>query len=257
MHSRPRFFITGKILDVGEKYPLSADDSNHVASVLRLGKGSAVEISDGAGRCFTAEITRMTKKAVEVLIKKPCTKGSEPPLAITLAQGLLKGRKMDLVIRQAVELGVARVVPLITARSVPALEGQRANTRTERWQKIARSAAQQSRREIIPRVEAPMRLADFCADHGSEGEIVLVFWEGKKGKGLLFEREGNSSRGVSGMTVVVGPEGGFPAEEIESLRRCHAIIAGLGPRVLRAETAAVVGLALVQALLGDLLGERS
>ena len=179
------------------------------------------------------------------------------PVAITLAQGLLKGRKMDLVVRQAVELGVARIVPLITARSVPALEGQRADTRTERWQKIARSAAQQSRREIIPRVEAPVPLDDFCAGHGSGGGIVLVFWEGKKKKGLLFERNGGSSRGVSRITVVVGPEGGLSVEEIESLKRCDAIIAGLGPRVLRAETAAVVGLALVQALLGDLVGERS
>ncbi len=257
MRSRPRFFITDKILDVGGKYPLSTDDSNHVASVLRLGKGSAVEISDGTGRCFAAEITKMSGKAVEVQIKEPYAASSEPPVAITLAQGLLKGRKMDLVVRQAVELGVARIVPLITARSVPALEGQRADTRTERWQKIARSAAQQSRREIIPRVEAPVLLDDFCAGHGSGGGIVLVFWEGKKKKGLLFERNGGSSRGVSRITVVVGPEGGLSVEEIESLKRCDAIIAGLGPRVLRAETAAVVGLALVQALLGDLVGERS
>ena len=97
MNSRPRFFILDRSPAVGGKYLLSVDDSNHASNVLRLKEGSAVEISDGAGRCFMAEITGIAKKAVEVLIREPYAAEAEPPLAITLVQGLLKGRKMDPV----------------------------------------------------------------------------------------------------------------------------------------------------------------
>lgn len=257
MISRPRFFILDRSLAVGEKYFLSADDSNHADSVLRLKEGSAVEISNGAGQCFMAEITDIAKKAVEVLIREPRAAKAEPPLSITLVQGLLKGRKMDIVVHQAVELGAARIIPLITTRSIPILNDHRIKNRTERWQKIARSAAEQSKREIIPRVEMPVSIENLYAGYNLQDEIVLVFWEGEKRKDLPLKRGDHSLHTASGVTIIIGPEGGFSPEEIESLKRYQTIIAGLGPRVLRAETAAVVGLTLVQALLGDLQGEGS
>jgi len=257
LNSRPRFFILDRSPAVGGKYLLSVDDSNHASNVLRLKEGSAVEISDGAGRCFMAEITGIAKKAVEGTDQRAYAAEAEASIGHPpLVQGLLKGRKMDLVIHQAVELGAARIIPLITARSIPILKDHRIRNRTERWQKIARSAAEQSKREIIPRVEMPVSIENLYADYNLKDEIVLVFWEGEKGKSLPLKQGDNSLHTASGVTIIIGPEGGFPAEEIEYLKRHQTIIAGLGPRVLRAETAAVAGLTLVQALVGDLQGER-
>ncbi len=246
----PRFFIIDKPLTTGQTIRLTTDDSHHAFKVLRLQIGDFVEISDGKGKCFEAEVTDASKVSVEVLIIEQINEKTEPPIDITLMQGLLKGRKMDLVVHQAVELGVTRIIPLVTRRSVPVLKDKdNGGGKAGRWQKIAQAAAAQCRRGIIPLVEAPLLLEELDLKYGLKDELILAFWEEGKDKGIPFAKMKHKNSGIS---VIVGPEGGFDAIEIEFLKQKGVLVAGLGPRVLRAETAAVVALALVQAGLGDL-----
>ncbi len=253
----PRFFLTDKKLKTGETEYLTPDDSYHAFKVLRLQKGASVEISDGKGSCYSAEVTDSDKNAVIVLLKQPIDEKPEPPFNITLMQGLLKGRKMDMVVRQAVELGVTRIIPLITHRSVPLLKDKDSGgEKSGRWHKIARAAAAQCRRGIIPQVETPVFLEESVLQHDLKNNCFLTFWEEKKDKMIPVANIKKTMHNKSGIAVFVGPEGGFEAEEIELLKKSGAYVAGLGPRVLRAETAAVAAVTLVQAGLGDLQGDN-
>lgn len=252
----PRFFITETTLNTGKTACLSPDDSYHVFKVLRLQTGDIVEVSDGKGDCYIAEVTFSDKKSVSVLLKEPLTEKSEPPVKITLLQGLLKGRKMDLVVRQAVELGVTRIMPLMTSRSIPVFkDGDHGGGKSGRWQKIARAAAAQCRRSIIPTVEVPLLLKEANFKNIFKEELLLVFWEEEKDKPIPFANINKEMQKASGISVFVGPEGGFDHTETELLRQKGALVAGLGPRILRADTASVAAVTLIQYGLGDLQGE--
>ncbi len=293
MSSWPRFFIWGQHpLQIGSEYSLSAADSYHAFKVLRLRKGHRVEIADGKGNSFQALLTGAKKDEVVVLLLEDnLFQSNEPITEINLVQGLLKGGKMDTVIHQAVELGASRIYPLLTARSVPDLSPKKIDAKIERWQKIAREAAAQSKRSVIPSVEYPLSLTQLVEKHCLEGELTFVFWEGIKDQTINFGIDNEnpqpktghpaqppqhtpqdspsrspqflsqpsaqstshpSSSSRSSITVIVGPEGGFSAEEVQYLEQRKVRMAGLGPRILRAETAAVVALTLIQSRLGDL-----
>jgi 16S rRNA (uracil1498-N3)-methyltransferase len=172
---------------------------------------------------------------------------TESPLDLTLAQGVPKGDKMDGIVRMATELGVTRVIPLLTARTVVRLEPARWTTRLARWQRIAREAAQQSGRAAVPEVGAPRDVSSWAREAGATGLLVCLWEE---------ELEGLAGRLPAGpcprVTVVVGPEGGLTADEVRGLVDAGAVVAGLGPRLLRTETAGAVAVALLQARYGDL-----
>ncbi len=300
MSSWPRFFIWDQNpLQIGNEYCLSAADSHHAFKVLRLQKDHRVEISDGKGNSFQALITSAKKDAVVVYLEDNLSRCNEPFAEINLIQGLLKGGKMDTVIHQAVELGVARIYPLLTARSVPDLPQNKVDAKIGRWQKIARESAALSKRSVIPKVEYPLSLAQLTANLHPEGELAFVFWEGVKDNKIYFGEDNADLQPKTGhpaqppqhtpqdspsrpsqiashlseqsaprspsqstphptsssrppITVIVGPEGGFSAEEVQYLEQHKVRPAGLGPRILRAETAAVVALTLIQSRLGDL-----
>lgn len=241
-----RFFAEGRAGDLQAEavpLPLSAEDTHHLRDVLRLAPGDEIALVV-SGRVLRVRLTLVGHEVSgEVLEEMPA-----PHLPhVTLVQGLVKGEKMDQIVRQATELGVSRIVPLDAERSVVRLEGAKASARTERWRRIATEAAKQSQRADVPLVAEVAAVQSLEALLGEAR--VLVCWEDSSSAPGI----GEALRGVEGeVAVVVGPEGGLTAHEVASLQAAGAVVVSLGETILRTETAGVVACALVLYELGGL-----
>lgn len=211
----------------------------HLRDVLRLRAGDRIELFDGEGSGWIAEILSVGVASADVALLEPIAHPRESPLALTLAVGLLKGAKLDWVVEKATELGVTRLVPFVSARSVAR------TARVARWRTIAAAAAAQSGRVAYPAIDEVCGLSAVLALRSAHERAVL-FWE--EGTAPL-ERD---ARPAASALVVTGPEGGFTAAEATQAATAGFAIARLGPRVLRAETAPLVAAALAQFLWGDL-----
>jgi 16S rRNA (uracil1498-N3)-methyltransferase len=170
------------------------------------------------------------------------------PLAITLVQGMPKGDKLEAIVRAATELGVARVWPALCVRTIVRLEPARWRDRARRWQRVAREAAKQSGRAVIPEVEPPRPLAEWLAA-GERTDLGLCLWEG--GGAPLGGALAGAGAPRSAL-VVVGPEGGLAEDEVEAARARGLAVVSLGRRILRTETAGPAIVAILQARFGDL-----
>jgi 16S rRNA (uracil1498-N3)-methyltransferase len=238
----------------GAEVVLSREESAHLINVLRLRVGDEAFVFDGMGRefrCTVAEAggrnatARLTVGA-EVAAQRP-----ESSLRLTLAVALLKGEKFDTVVQKATELGVVRVVPVVTARADVRLQaGRDASARSTRWQRLALEAAKQSGRAFVPVVAAPLSLPDLLTDGGLAGGARLFFTE--RGGRSLRETISDAAAWPSGLTALTGPEGGWADEELAQAGAAGWQLITLGGRILRAETAAIVVSALLQHLCGDL-----
>ncbi len=211
---------------------------HHLHTVLRLRAGDRVELFDGAGIGATAEIVSVTATAAELRVLERTGGDRESPLELTLAVALVRGAKLDWVIEKATELGVRRLVPFITDRSTPRGE------KTERWRRIAESAAAQSGRLVVPEVAAVASFDAVLAD-GGPYDRKLLLWE----RASAPIAAGAAPRRA---LVVTGSEGGFSAAEAERAAAAGFDLVGLGPRVLRAETAAIAAVTVCQLMWGDL-----
>jgi len=227
---------------VNNQISITADKARYLASVLRCKEGDELVIFNGAGDCFKTEISKAGKKEViaDVLEKFPCN--LESPVNITLVQSLLKGEKMDLVIQKTTELGVREIVPVITERSQ-----LRETRKVIRWQKIAEEASRQSGRTIIPVVHEPVSFQDIFTGNDIKG---FIFYE--EGDLRLSDAVSSFILHPSSLFIVIGPEGGFTKEEVELAKEKGLVAASLGKRILRAETAAIAAVTLVQYALGDM-----
>lgn len=237
-----RFFVAPFDGDVAV---LTGQDAHHISRVLRMRVGEELTLCDGAGTDYVCRITMVDNAEVQaqVLYRRPTE--SEPTTTVTLYQGLPKSEKMDLIVQKCVEIGITRIVPVATARSIVKLNAAEGAKKQARWQKIAASAAEQSGRGIIPEVAEPMSFA--AALREMEQENTVVFYEG--GGEALSALINEETRQVS---LVIGPEGGFEAEEIERLHTVGAKVATLGKRILRCETAPLVALSVVMQLTGNM-----
>ncbi len=237
--SARRFFVDGS-REAGERVAIGERDAHKIARVLRLRDGDELEIVDAAGHTFDARV-RSEPQGVyaELLAMRSAT--SPARLRIDIAQGILKGAKMDFVIEKATELGAAAVLPFYSRRSVVQDLG---DAKLERWRRLAKTAAAQCDRREVPEVRTPSRfeaLLDRCAEY----DVVLMPWEQAAPDPL---RESlpvwlESSRSV---LVIVGPEGGFTADEAELGRAAGARLISLGERLLRSETAGLAMLAILE-----------
>jgi 16S rRNA (uracil1498-N3)-methyltransferase len=231
----------------GNRVTFDPEEARHLSRVLRLRAGDLVQALDGRGQALTVRLSEVGGRAATGIIVERGPFRTESPLRLTLAQGLPKGDKMDGIIRMATELGVAALVPLITARTMARAEPARWAGRLRRWQRVAKEAAKQSGRGVIPEVSPPRTLAEWLRAERLE-DLLLCLWERERTPLADVLPPGP----VDGATLVVGPEGGLAEEEVALLGAAGARVAGLGPRVLRTETAGPVGLALLQARYGDL-----
>ena len=240
-HVRPESVTGGRVT-------FDAEETHHLARVLRLRAGALVHTVDGQGQELAVRLTRVGPREAEGEIVSRGVRRAESPLDLTLVQGIPKGEKLESIIRMATELGVARVVPVIAARSVPRAEAGRISARMLRWQRVAKEAAKQSGRAVIPEVTPPLTLGEWISAPRRPGGLILCLWEEAETKAAALLPDGP----VEHATLVVGPEGGLSGDEVLSLRSAGAVVGGLGPRILRADTAGPVGLALLQFRYGDL-----
>ena len=243
-----RFFVPKKNLR-DHRGVVEGQELAHLRRVLRLVPGDRVTVFDDSGWEHDAVIRKLSSEQGEIEILRSYEAGRESALEMTLAVGLTKGEKMDFVVEKATELGVQTIVPFTSAFSVPKLDAKKIAARTARWQKIALSAVKQCGRTRVPEI---LPLCDFEALIGAERAetLKLFFWEKEQQQSLRHAHEKNAD--TKSVLLVVGPEGGFTAEEAELARARGFEPIHLGRRILRAETAAVTALSLVQFLWGDL-----
>jgi 16S rRNA (uracil1498-N3)-methyltransferase len=229
----------------GANVTLSGSAANHVNRVLRLRVGETLTLFNGSGGEFAARIEAFTGSTVTVAVGEARAVERESPLVLTLAQGVSRGERMDLVMQKATELGVTRLVPVLTERSVVRLDASQAERKLAHWRAIAIGACEQSGRNRPPEVSPPQPLGEFLRAGGASDTKLLLAPAAQL-------RLPQIARPVTAVTVLIGPEGGLTHEEQERALAAGFVGVRLGPRVLRTETAALTALALLQQEFGDL-----
>lgn len=238
----PRIYQPGT-LTPGIETELTEDAANHVGRVLRMQSGAELQLFNGDGFNYQAEITESSKKQVLVKVISSRSNPVESPLRIHLGQGISRGDRMDFAIQKAVELGVSEITPLFTERCGVKLDAERLQKRTEQWQKIAISACEQSGRSVVPTVHPALQLDKWLAQSTNELKLTLDPWAKDTIKTLTP---------VSALRLVIGPEGGFSEHEVMLTTKAGFVAVQLGPRVLRTETAALTAISALQLQMGDL-----
>lgn len=221
-------------------------DVNHIRNVLRMRCGERVRISCAGGTNYLCSVAAFEAAAVVLDIVERDIGDTELPAKICLFQGIPKGERMETVIEKAVELGVCEIVPVAMRYCVVKLDEKKAEKKTARWQEIARSAAKQSKRSIIPVVHPPMRFSE-AADYAAKCALRLVPYENEEGMAGAEDVFGRV-KGAESISVFIGPEGGFAPEEIDALRGDSEVIS-LGRRILRTDTASIAVLSMLMLLL--------
>jgi 16S rRNA (uracil1498-N3)-methyltransferase len=218
--------------------------AQHLARVLRARIGDEIVLFTGDGREFTGSVESIRGSRVTVAVGDARVLDRESPLAVTLVQCMARADRMDVIVQKTTELGVARIVPVSSRRSVVRLDAGQAVSKLEHWRGIAQAACEQCGRNRLPTIEAPRPLLHHLGDTPSSGARLV----------LDPDASGAGSMPRIGATVeiAIGPEGGFDPEELDAFRVAGFEPIALGPRVLRTETAAIAALAWLQARYGDL-----
>ncbi len=237
------------MLAIGDAVDLAPDDARKLAVVLRATPGDAIEVVDSGGRSFAAELVTSAGSpgGLRATLRRELATLPPPALEIVLAQGIPKGAKMDFVVEKATELGVSRVSPFASERTVG--EGERTG-KLERWRRLARTAAQQCGRADVPAIDAPQSFARIAESFASY-DLALVPWEVAEPVAFRDALPGLLS-GARRAIVAIGPEGGFTRDEIALAERSGARIVSLGRRILRTETAGLVAVAALRYASGEL-----
>ncbi len=235
----PQPLVTGNTLE------LDAPSSHHISRVLRLKTKTAILIFNGNGYEYQATIKTISKSTVSVLLGTGCQPNRESALHITLGQGISRGERMDYSLQKSVELGVSRITPIWTQRTQVNLTGQRLEKRLAHWRGIIRSACEQSGRLALPELDSPVTLEDCCKTSHA-GILKLLLDPGAKKK--LGDVKPVSNK----LIILIGSEGGFDQNEMNTADENGFTSVSLGPRILRTETAAVAALSALQTLWGDM-----
>lgn len=245
-----RRFYFDPLTRQGEEVVLSEEESHHIVKVLRLSAGERVELLDGQGSVFRAVIVA-TGRRVTLHLDGLAAAAPEEGKTLWVAQGLLKGDKMDTVVQKCTELGVARFMPFISSRCQGRLDNLQARKKQERWQRIGLEACKQCLRLRLPRIDSPAGFEEFLRSGaaGNESFLKLMFWEEEKEVHL---RDLPEISGAGSTILLLGPEGGLTGREVELARDAGFRTVSLGERILRAETATLAAVAVVQFLAGNL-----
>jgi len=243
------FFIKQSDL-AGSKAVVKGSDAHHLKNVLRLKPGDKIGLFDGTGFNYETRIVTLLPKSVEVSVIRSFPSVTESSVDITVAQALLKDRKMDLLVRQLTELGITRWIPFIAKRSVPRPDKKRLFVRTERWKKIAKEASKQCKRCCPPEIGPTVSFEEVLS-LGKGSDLKIVFWE-EESKPVKKELPASNLKPPEKIFILLGPEGGFASKEVEKAKESGFITAALGPRTLRAETATIAACTLLQYLFGDM-----
>ena len=227
---------------------LPKDEAKHAAKVLRLAPGDEVCAIDGAGARFRAEIASMDEAGVRVRLLEALPSG-EPPVRVTVYQGVPKADKLDFIAQKLTELGVLAIVPVKMERCVVKLDQKDGRKRQERLARIAQEAVKQCRRAVSPEISEPLAWKQ-AIDRMAAHDLILIPWEDASGRRV---KDAFAARpDARDIGIVIGPEGGMSEAEVAALVDVGALAVTLGPRILRTETASVVSAALAMQLWGDL-----
>ena len=243
-----RFFIrTESIQETSAT--LTGPELAHLRRVLRLIVGDIVTLFDNSGREHEAVIRSLNSDQARLEIRRSYEAGRESPLKLNLALGLTKGEKMDFVVEKATELGVATILPFTSSFTIPKFDENKIAKRVERWRKIALSAAKQCGRTHVPEI---LPLCEFrrLVEGAGARALKLLFWEKEIAQTLRQVHETNTE--APAILIAIGPEGGLSTAEAELAVARGFYTVHLGRRILRAETAALTAVSLVQFLWGDL-----
>ncbi len=236
----PRFYCD-QPLEAGQLLRLPDSSARHV-HVLRLKVGDVVTLFNGSGGEYMGTLASVDKKRVEVELKTFSAREAEPAHAITLAQGLPEGSKMDWIVEKAVELGATGIQPLMCSRSVIRLDEDRAEKKMSHWQGIMAAAAEQCGRNRLPLLAAPLRFDHWVTQQSMHRRILLSPRANESLQAWARHQPAQA------MTLMIGPEGGWSDEEERLAIHHGALCLGLGERILRTETAGLAALAALQAL---------
>ena len=246
----PRFTISPDRIS-GDRVAFDADETHHLARVLRLHPGDVVTAADGRGHAWQVRLLTLCESATGAIVGA-AELAPESALEIALVQAVPKGDRLETIVRATTELGVKRILPALTARTIVRLDAPRWRERARRWQRVAREAAKQCGRATVPLVEPPRPLAEWLAED-EPTDLRLCLWE-VDGAPLrdVIERCAPRPRSVR---VIVGPEGGLTRDEVARAGDAGYVTVTLGRRILRTDTAGVSIVALLQWALGDLGGQ--
>jgi 16S rRNA (uracil1498-N3)-methyltransferase len=243
----PVYFIQSKSIQ-NDRIDLTGELAHHLRDVLRCRPGEIVSLVDEKQVQYRAALDQVNKKQVVAKILRKDESPGRPARSVTLAQAILKGKKMDWVIQKSAELGVTTLIPVVTERTIARPKSERESHQTERWQAIAQEAAQQCGRLDIPSVQSTVTL-DSLLKNPPESSLKLVLWEAEQKLSLKSALRNLKER--TPISVLIGPEGGFPLREIEKAREAGWVTVSLGPRIVRAETAGMAVLAIIEYELNE------
>lgn len=249
----PQFFLPLDSGPIEEEKPfrLTGPEAFHLSKVLRHKPGDVITVLDGKGGRFEGVIDKIEGETVTGRIVKKLS-SPKKSAELRLFQGLLKASHWDDVLDKATQLGVASITPILTPRTVVVLREGKAAAKKDRWQRVVEAATKQCQRPTVPVVKDPAEFRDAIrASKAEEGAVTLVAWEGLCGESAADKLK-LALADAKAVNLFIGPEGGFTDEEIEIADSLGCTAFGLGPRVLRAETAAAAACAVVQYELGAL-----
>lgn len=230
---------------------IRGSDLKHLSQVLRLGKGDIIQVFDGTGMEYTARLTEIGRIEAIAAVMESHPAGTEPRIRLTLYQGLPKMEKMDLIVQKAVELGIYRIVPVLTERTVVQLDGASSEKKLTRWNRIAVEAAKQCGRACVPEVARPMALKEILSCFENP-DLAIALYEQEQKKCLKDLLKCYNINDTGNIALFVGPEGGFTNGEADAMRQMGVMTASLGGRILRTETAAISGISIIMYEMGEL-----
>lgn len=240
-------FILPEIHDTGQTITIEGQDAKHITRVLRMTKGDMLSLTNGRGRDFEAKIETTSKTSLTATITKSIESACESNLAITLCSAMLKDKKMDMIIKHVTQLGIVKWHPFFCERSVPSPNPEKLKKRKDRWQSIAAESVKQCRRSLLPEIMTPSDFATVLSEN-SDADLKLMFSE----NAALPFSEDIIDNAPATAAILIGPEGGFTKDEIAMAKAAGFCACLMGPRILRAETAAIITCGLVQHTFGDI-----
>ncbi len=249
-NTRMRHFFIDPSQSANSLVAIRQSEAHHIKNVLRLRPGDHIRLFDGTGFEYEAVISRISaaKVEAEILSKVRATLRSGPEIIV--AQAFLKEKKMDDLVRKLCELGVAKWFPFFSQRSIPRPDASRLDGRSRRWQRIAAEALKQCRRIDLPQIGEALSF-EAVLDYGKTCDLKIVFWENESSP-LESGMVSKAKDPLKKILLMLGPEGGFTQDEIQMAENSGFMKAGLGPRILRAETATLAAVTLAQYLFGDM-----
>ncbi|MBM7577641.1 16S rRNA (uracil(1498)-N(3))-methyltransferase [Jeotgalibacillus terrae] len=239
-------YFTEQKPDENGCFDISGDDYKHIVRVMRMNEGDRIITVTGPEQVFESEIISIDDLSLQVKVQKQLTETSELPVHVTIAHGLPKGDKLEYVIQKATELGMVSLKPFSAERSIVKWDQKKGKKKAERWNKIAKEAAEQSHRSVIPVISEPISTKQLGSSFREYDAIMMAYEEdAKTGETSNFAAFLNGLTPGSKILAVIGPEGGFSQQEAGQLLEAGAVSCGLGPRILRTETAPLYILAAI------------